>query len=195
MNLRIESLSPSNKHDLTRLLEGADFEHAPEWKTCYCRYYHTACSFADWIKRSAAVNKADTLEEIDRGTMKGFLAYDGDRVIGWVNANDLSRYPRLESIWADLPKKQKIGLTICYVVDPAYRGQGVAGKLLDQALVSFEQDAYDMMIALPFEDLREERMYRGRVSMYLKRGYVRKKEQDGILLLVKELHAWKGDVT
>lgn len=193
MNLRIEALSKDNKLDLTRLLEGADFDHAPEWKGCFCRFYHTSCSFPEWIKRTPETNKNETLLEVEQGNMKGYLAYADDLVVGWVNANDLRSYPRLASVWEDLPSGIKIALTICFVVHPKYRQTGIAGKLLDKAIAGFRQEGFDAAIALPFEDLKAERMYRGRIAMYEKRGYVRRKEENGIVLLYKDLSIPEGD--
>lgn len=188
MNIDIKALSPENKLDFARLLEGADFDHAPEWKSCFCRYYHTSCSFSEWMKRSAQTNREESLSEIDAGRMKGFLAYDGSRCVGWLNANRIDAFPRLAFVKADLPKDQRIGLALCFVVDPAYRGQGIAGKLLNAAIQGFAEAGFDAVVALPFSDATEERMYRGRLSMYLSRGFVSLKEQEGVSLVYKTLH-------
>jgi GNAT superfamily N-acetyltransferase len=183
MNIVITPLRPDNKADFARLLEGADFDHAPEWKSCFCRYYHTSCSFPEWIKRTADENKTESLAEIDAGRMKGYLAYDGAKPVGWLNANHLDRFPRLTSVNADLPKGLTIGVSLCFVVDPNYRGKGIAGKLLDAAIEGFREAGMDAVIALPFVDLKEERMYRGRTDMYLRRGFVQRKEENGVVLV------------
>jgi GNAT superfamily N-acetyltransferase len=187
MNVDIRALSPENKLDFARLLEGADFDHAPEWKSCFCRYYHTSCPFSEWIGRSAEVNREESLVEIEAGRMRGFLAYAGTRCVGWLNANRIEAFPRLASVKADLPEGQKIGITLCFVVDPAFRGQGIAGKLLNAAIEGFVQEGFDAVVALPFADATEARMYRGRLSMYLSRGFVPLQEKAGVTLVHKSL--------
>lgn len=187
MNVDIRALSPANKLDFARLLEGVDFDHAPEWKSCFCRYYHTSCPFPEWIKRSAQTNREESLAEIDAGRMKGYLAYDGSRCVGWLNANRFDAFPRLISVKADLPEGQNIGITLCFVVDPSYRGQGIAGRLLNAAVQGFTEEGYDAVVALPFADATEERMYRGRLSMYLSRGFVPLQEKAGVTLVYKSL--------
>lgn len=183
MNIVISPLRPDNKNDFAHLLEGAEFDHAPEWKSCFCRYYHTSCSFPEWIKRTAAENKTESLKEIDEGRMRGYLAYDGAKPVGWLNANGIDMFSRLASVKADLPQGLLIGITLCFVVDPKYRGQGIAGKLLDSAIEGFRASGMDAVVALPFVDLKEERMYRGRTEMYLRRGFRRMKEENGIVLV------------
>lgn len=183
MNISITPLRPDIKDDFARLLEGAQFDHAPEWKSCFCRFYHTSCSFPEWIKRTAAENKTESLQEIEAGRMKGYLAYDDARPVGWLNANDIDQFPRLNPVKADLPKGISIGITLCFVVDPKYRGLGIAGKLLDAAIEGFRNAGKDAVIALPFADLKEERMYRGRTEMYLRRGFLRMKDENGIVLV------------
>lgn len=187
MTVDIRALSPDNKLDFARLLEGADFDHAPEWKSCFCRFYHTSCSFPEWIKRDAATNRQESLAEIDAGRMKGYLAYDGSRCVGWLNANRIDAFPRLSAIKTDLPEGQKIGITLCFVVDPTYRGQGIAGKLLDAAIHGFAEEGFDAVVALPFADATKERMYRGRLSMYLTRGFVPLQERESVTLVYKTL--------
>jgi GNAT superfamily N-acetyltransferase len=183
MTIRIEPLSAFNKLAFARLLEGADFGHAPEWKSCYCRFYHTDMAMPDWISRTMMDNKTASFEAIDAGQMKGYLAFEDDLPIGWVNANSLQSYPRLKKIASAYPVDAKIGLTICFVVHPDYRGQGIAGKLLDAAIEGFRQAGFDQVIALPFEDAVAARMYRGRLEMYRHRGYVIKDVKDGVCLV------------
>ncbi len=187
MTIRIEPLRSTNKEAFARLLEGADFGHAPEWKSCYCRFYHTDIEMKDWIARSLAENKAASFAAIDEGQMHGYLAFDGAMPIGWVNANSLKAYPRLKQIALKYPEDVLIGLTICFIVHPDYRGQGIAGKLLDAAIAGFQEAGYHMAIALPFEDAVAARMYRGRLDMYLHRDYVLKESRDGIALVEKLL--------
>jgi GNAT superfamily N-acetyltransferase len=187
MIVDIQALRPENKLDFARLLEGAHFDHAPEWKSCFCRFYHTSCAFPEWMKRSKETNREESLAEIDAGRMKGYLAYDGSRCVGWLNANRFEAFPRLAPVKADLPDGLKIGITLCYVVDPAYRGQGIAGKLLNAAIRGFEEEGFDAVVALPFADATEERMYRGRLSMYLSREFVPWKEREGVTLVYKPL--------
>ncbi|SHJ58947.1 hypothetical protein SAMN02745975_02413 [Geosporobacter subterraneus DSM 17957] len=50
--------------------------------------------------------------------MKGYLAFHGDKSIGWCNANDGQRFIRLEKDIAHMVKDQKGGCVICFVIHP-----------------------------------------------------------------------------
>lgn len=173
MTITIKRLCPELAETYISYLSHLDFSHEPHWSSCLCRFYHMNDAIEDWAKRTFEDNRTDALRAIASGEMNGFLAFVGETCIGWLNANDATSYKRLEEYMGPYLTKPKVGMTICYVIHPDYRRQGVATALLKAAIVEFEREDYDFILALPIKaDTFSEKQYRGTVSMYEKAGFV-----------------------
>lgn len=188
MSIEIRALGPADAERFAGLFDAMAFEHAHDWKTCYCRYYHTTCDFDGWIKRTGADNRSDALHAIETGTMHGYVAIEDDRCVGWVNAGDALEYVRLHE---DLKKSvgtAKIGLTICYVIEPAHRNKGLARLLLQAAIDGFRAQGYDAAIALPVDrPMADERRYRGTMNMYREAGYLESERHEPVVVMRLQL--------
>ncbi len=168
----IKKLDPTKGEIFVDYFGKLDFGHQPHWASCYCQYYQTSCSEEDWSQRSGEINREQALRSIAEGKMNGYLAFEDDVCIGWLNADDAGNYIRLEKDLQPYIQNKKVGLTICYVVHPKYRRQGVASALLDYAIDDFRKKDYDSVIALPRKSEGNPiNLYRGTLSMYEKRGY------------------------
>lgn len=180
MDFMIRALEPGMAQVFTDFFERIRFEHSPSWASCFCRFYHMDCPFEEWKNRTGEDNKSAATLAIQSGEMKGYLAYDGETCIGWVNANVASAYPRLQEELKSYDK-EKWGLTICYVIDPAYRGQGVMTALLEASIKGFREASYHGMLAAPVMNTdAPEKHYRGKASTYRKYGYKTVEEVDGV---------------
>lgn len=170
--IQIKALSPALAQTYVDYLGGINFDHAPHWASCFCRYYHLECSSEEWASRTAETNQSEALSQIDQGQMHGFLAFDGDQCIGWCNANDTSSYKRLKNEFSPFIENKKAAAIMCFVIHPDYRGQGVAKALIRAAIDHFSALSYDRILALPFE-LKEEptKMYRGSKEMFGQFGF------------------------
>lgn len=179
MIYEIKQLKPELDITFTDYLGNLDFGHAPHWATCYCRYYHSNCSMEAWQQRTGEQNRQEALEQIKSSKMKGYLAFDGDKCIGWCNANNVNEYLRFENDLDTIIKDKKTGCVICFVIHPEYRGRGVARQLLKQAIADFKSQGYEAVIALPIENKNEpEKLYRGTLNMYKENGFI-EVEKDG----------------
>lgn len=179
MSYTIKRLSPELSDTFTDYLSSLDFNHAPHWATCFCRFYHTDCSGEQWQNRTGDENRAEAIEQIEAGDMKGYLAFDGEKCIGWCNANDLPQYKRFANDFEYFTKGLKTGCVICYVIHPGYRRQGIARLLLRQAVEDFKAQGFDAVLALPVESIgAPEKLYRGTLNMYKELGF-ETMEQDG----------------
>lgn len=117
-------------------------------------------------------HKKEAIREIDKGNMKGFLAFDGDKCIGWLNANDWKQLKRLHEYVKDTIGTKKVGMPICFVIHPEYRNKGVATALLKESIADFRNQGYDAMLAIPiYSDDFSPKLYRGTISMYEKAGF------------------------
>jgi ribosomal protein S18 acetylase RimI-like enzyme len=172
MNIEIRPLTPENSNTFTDYLGGPLFAHNPNWSGCYCRFYHLDCEMETWISRAGETNRSDALGAISRSEMKGWLAFDGDHCIGWCNANALSTYLRMKPFWPEDDDPSKLGATMCFVVHPDSRGQGIARKLLRTAVEEFRASGFKAVLAFPVKsETNHQNDYRGTLNMYLELGY------------------------
>lgn len=177
MNYTVKPLSPQLAGTFTEYLGGLDFGHAPHWADCFCAFYYSDCSQEVWMNRTGEENRAIAVENINNGTMKGYLAFDGDKCIGWCGANDIHRFIRIDGDLSHITGDRKVGCVICFVIHPEYRGQGVARLLLKKAVEGFREQGFDAVISLPFKSTDDARkQYRGTFNMYRELGFT---ELDG----------------
>jgi GNAT superfamily N-acetyltransferase len=180
----IKKLSPDLIGDYIAFHERLDFHHAPEWRGCYCHFYHSKENTTPWTEAVIQKHQLDVIRSIEDRIMTGFLAYDDDHVIGWVNANDLSTYHRIKHKFESWAKGRRIALSICFIVDPLYRKKGIARLLLDHAIDDYKNQGYDGMLALPSKNLEtSERHYHGSLNMYKERGYTEIENQDDVAVM------------
>ena len=69
------------------------------------------------------------------GRARGVLAYAGEEPVGWLSYGKRREYPKLDrapSLAVD--DADRVWSLPCFFVKAGFRGQGVAGKLLDHAL-------------------------------------------------------------
>lgn len=188
MKYEIRKLMPELALTFADYLGNLDFGHAPHWATCFCRYYHTYCSRDEWQQRSGATNRQEAIENIKSGNMKGYLAFDDNKCIGWCNANNVNEYLRLKDDLEALIKDKKTGCVICFVIHPEYRGQGVARQLLKQAIEDFKAQGYEAVIALPIENRNEpQKLYRGTLNMYKENGFKEIEKHDNMSIMWLDL--------
>ncbi len=182
--MQIRPLTPEDADRFVEFFSGPHFSHAPHWSGCFCRYYRAEATQDDWINRCPEDNRDEAKAEIRTGRMKGYLAFDGETCIGWCNANDASNYIRIAEDIAPYLADGKFGATLCFVIHPNYRGQGVARQILKRAVDDFKTAGFSGMLALPFDRKDAPQMrYRGTLNMYKELGYQLMAEDDGVFIM------------
>ena len=172
MHYTIEKLSPKHTQTFIDYIGNLSFHHAPEWSGCYCRFYHTTCDQETWKNRSSETNRIEAIEEISANRMQGYLVFDDAKCIGWLNANDANRFVRLREDFKPYCEGKKVAATMCFIIHPEYRSQGIARMVLDRVIDDYRALGYDALIALPFDDPKApQKRYRGTYNMYLEKGY------------------------
>ncbi len=189
MDYMIRVLTPELADTFAEYLAKLDFSYASHWATCYCRYYYSDCSQKDWMERPGDKNREEAIQRIKEGSMRGYLAFDGDKCIGWCSANDARSFVRLEKDIEHLIKDKKVGCVICFVIHPEYRGRGIARLLLHQAVKDFRTQGYQAVLALPFE-LKEasQKQYRGTLNMYREQGFQEIEKHDSTSVMWLEIN-------
>lgn len=180
---RIERLTPQLGDDYLRFFDhesGSAFADNPEWAKCYCHYYEVPVAIV-WPSLDGAANRAAMTARIASGEMDGFLAYAGDEVAGWVNAQPYHKLQhacaRLKINAPPLPvPPHDAAAIVCFVTAPQWRRRGVARALLDGALANFIARGIALVDAFPWnvgpDDTAATDHYHGSPAMFAAAGFV-----------------------
>ncbi len=109
---------------------------------CFCRYWHFEGDKNAWLERCAisphlneAEMRADTVREPD--AMRGLVALDGERAIGWMKLAPRATLPKLRTrnVYRalDLGSDEGVLSIGCMLVRPDARKTGVARALVTSA--------------------------------------------------------------
>jgi GNAT superfamily N-acetyltransferase len=162
----IRRLAPSELEPFLEFMDGPAFKAQPQWQGCYCQFYlNTAAENAE-PKAKQALNRVRACDRINAGTMQGYVAKVGERVIGWMAANRASNFVLLP------PAPENVARILCFVVDQDYQGRGVATELLRFAIGDLPNHGYEMVEAAPLAgDAFVPHGYRGPRSLFEKAGF------------------------
>ena len=186
--IQIKPLSPDMGKQFTSYLDTLDFSHAEHWHFCYCQYYHVDCTSVAWRQRSAEQNKALAEQNIENGVMHGLVALDGDQMVGWVNVNDVSNYALLKDDNELHQYPGRSAVVVCFVIHPDYRRQGLAEKMLAEAVEESRRQGFDQIFGRPFLwSNHPERQYHGVPKMFETLGFTEISETNGVHTYVLEL--------
>ncbi len=187
MKIEIRSLSVNNQDDFFSLFDNDNFSHQLDWKKCYCISYLTTYNAKEWNQRTDSDNREEAVQNIADGKMKGLLAYDGDRCVGWLNVNCTLAFQRLANKLDKKFMNEKTALAICYIVRKESRGKHVASTLLEHAMTFCKELGYDTLISLVYKNDSHVHNFSGPRKMYLDRGFEDYRDANGRLYVVKRL--------
>ena len=195
---RIARLTPTLGRDFLRFFDherGPAFADNPEWAKCYCHFYEVPVAIS-WPTFDGHANRAAMEARIACGEMDGFLAYSGDEVVGWVNAQP---YHKLQHACARLhiaaPKlpgpPHEAAAIVCFVTSPAWRRRGVARALLNGALENFAARGISMVDAFPWnvgpDDTDATDHYHGSPAMFAAAGFVEIARHENVTVVRRAL--------
>ena len=180
---RIERLAPRLVEDYLRFFDhetGPAFADNPEWAKCYCHFYQVPVAVT-WSSFDGPANRDAMAARIATGEMDGFLAYDGEDVVGWVNAQPYHKLQhacaRLRIAAPSLPVPvQDAAAIVCFVTAPQWRRRGVARALLAGAMEDYGARGIRVIDAFPWnvgpEDTAATDHYHGSPAMFAAAGFV-----------------------
>lgn len=194
MDIRVHPLDPGRLEDYLAFFDRDAFADNPEWASCYCLFYHIAGP--DWDTRTGAQNREGAAALIRSGAMRGFLAYDGRKPIGWCNANGKERFERLaaeSAQWGAVLPGERVLSVVCFVIAPTYRGQGVARRLLQAACEVGAGQDYAWAEAYPRKvDRTAAQAYHGPFALYRREGFTVYRELDESWIVRRDLRPPKA---
>ncbi len=191
--IRIERLAPARRDDFLRFFDhehGPAFADNPQWSRCYCHYYQVP-KVLDWSGFTAAQNRTAMAARIEVGEQEGFLAYAGDEVIGWLNAQPWHKLPHACARLGVAPPALEVpafqaAAILCFVIAPAWRRRGVARALLDGALASFAARGIRSVDAFPFkagDSTAPQHHYHGPAALFVAAGFEVLSETDELTVM------------
>jgi ribosomal protein S18 acetylase RimI-like enzyme len=198
VSYRIERLTPALGADYLRFFDhekGPAFADNPEWAKCYCHYYEVPVAVS-WPSFDGPANRDAMAARIASGEMDGFLAYAGDDVVGWVNAQPYHKLvhacARLKIAAPPLPvPAHDAAAIVCFVTAPEWRRRGVARALLEGALANFAARGIQVVDAFPWnvgpDDTAATDHYHGSPSMFSAAGFVEIARHDNVTVVRKSL--------
>lgn len=158
----------------------ADFYrlHCPanEADWCYCVAWWVE-SWAGWGDRTAEQNRQHRDALLAAGHYDGYLLYNGDEPVAWCQVGPRDRLVKLVNQMA-LPSDSEAWAITCFLVAPAYRRQGLAGKVLEMVLADLRKNGIKSVEAFPKRgsDLDALDLWNGPEAMYLSAGFAFVKE-------------------
>ncbi|MBQ8556492.1 MAG: GNAT family N-acetyltransferase [Clostridia bacterium] len=175
MSITIRPLTPGLADDFLHFFDHVAFCDHQDWAGCYCMEGHRK-SGDDLFSYFGQKNRACARELILSGRMHGYLAYDGDQVIGWCNADNKRNYLYLTTNASCWPRKDE-GLRImsmyCLTIAPQRRRQGLGTMLLQRVIADAAAQGYDLVEAYPWQEDSTEYAYHGTARMLERLGFER----------------------
>jgi GNAT superfamily N-acetyltransferase len=197
MTIEIKKLTSALAEDYATFFETTPHDGKADTR-CYCvtwcgdKVYHNGGSH--WYA-SPEERRAHALRRVRDGDIQGYLACDGNRIVGWCNANTKSdckegiNYLRSENIPLEECKEgEKIKYIFCFTVAPDMQRKGIATQLLQYICKDAAEEGFDYVEAFANSQLTDAaRDFLGPINMYKKCGFVKQAELNGKVVLRKAL--------
>ena len=186
MQIEIKKLTTELLNAWLHYFDNVAYEKGDEWQSCYCMHFHWDEQLKERAKQERAKNgRPYAIECINGGMLQGYIAMQGNEVVGWCNTNDKQAYA-CDVRQYNSDKADKIKSIVCFNIALAMRRCGIASMLLEKICVDAAADGYDYIEAYPFNmGDKENRDYHGPRSIYEKNGFVIHEELDGYAVVRK----------
>ncbi len=209
MNLAIRALQPELVEDYLDFFDHRAFPDGSPYYPCYCNAFNLS---TDGIRAMIAPAEArgggteavrDALRESARrmvldGRIRGYLVYDDSLSVGWCNANDRMSYFRVGEFNTDdvpedrppedCPGRGFVKSIVCFEISPAYRGIGIAGKLLERVCEDAAAQGYSFAEGYPKADGGDVSLaFTGPLRLYEKAGFTEYSRRGPTIVMRKAL--------
>lgn len=182
----VRALTPELLPDYLEFFDRDAFVDNADWAGCYCYFHQAPHQEKPWQDRMPPENRAGASDLIGRGLLRGYMAYKQDKVVGWCNANTRMVYTTIGQ--EAIPMQADAAGIVCFIVAKPYRGMGIATRLLDAAVEGLTQQGMRSVYAFSRTDAKTAaENCVGPLAMYLKAGFEKLGERDGLALVRKNL--------
>jgi GNAT superfamily N-acetyltransferase len=195
MNIEIEKLTPALAEDYARFFDMTPHDVNVDEHKCYCVTWRGDDSYANgeahWFP-TREERRARAIGFVRDGSIQGYLAYSGDEIVGWCNANADCQtcVDYLRSYWpiAQYPTGVSVKSIFCFMIAPEMQRQGVATALVERVCKDAADEGFDYVEAYINKEFNEsEHDFRGPPEMFKKCGFDIYAQRDGRAVARKAL--------
>ncbi|MDF2699917.1 MAG: GCN5-related N-acetyltransferase [Haloplasmataceae bacterium] len=191
MNIEIRKLTPELLEDYLYFFDTTPHSTNKLEHRCYCVCW---CN-DDYTKKdfSTAEKRRDiAIDYINGNNIQGYLAYLGNKVIGWCNTNtksDCYKCCSWQMFMGEIRKdNSKVKSVFCFTIAPEFRGQGIASLLLERVCKDAREEGFDFVEAYPnIEFINTEDDFMGPIKLYEKCGFTSYYEANNRVIMRKKL--------
>jgi len=193
MNIKIRKLTPGLAEEYVHFFDVTPHDVNKDESKCYCVTFRSDDSYASdgshWYP-TREERREHAIQFVRTGSLQGYLAYRDDEIVGWCNAtadcqsgvNYLRSYWPIEEYRADI----KVKSVFCFVIAPEMQRKGIATQLLERVCKDAANDGFDFVEAYVNREIIDHD-FRGPLTMYEKCGFNKYAEQEGKVVMRKEL--------
>ncbi len=162
--MRLEKLSTENFVDFISLFE------SHECDKCYCMAWHRK-SWDDF-NPTIEQNLNDRKRMVDDGICDGFLVYDKDFFIGWVQVARAILLQNLVDMYNDIIFANEYAIT-CFKIKKEHRNQGYATSIVRLVIEEITKTDPQSIYGFPNNDqlFDENEKWNGTKNMFINNGF------------------------
>ena len=179
MNIKIRRLTPDDADEYVRFFDRTPHDDGIDAHKCYC----VCWASGDWTEEGFSTRekrREAAHRYVREGHLQGYLAYQGETLVGWCNANTKASCLRCCS-WQrfmgavpteapDAPTRVKA--IFCFVIAPELQRQGIARQLLARVCADAQQEGFDCVEAYPSKVFASAAAdFMGPAAMYEQSGF------------------------
>lgn len=195
MDIEIRKLTPDRAEDYVRFFDVTPHNDLTDENICYCVTWRGDASYVgngDHWYPTKEERRQRALGFVKDGHIQGYLAYQGDRIVGWLNANAdcKSAVAYLRGYWPieEYTANERVKSIFCFAIAPDLQRTGIATRLVERVCKDAAADGFDFVEAYAnrqYTDALNE--MRGPLGMYEKCGFHIVAERDGRVVVRKAL--------
>jgi len=194
LEIIIKKLTPDLAEDYAHFFEVTphDDHTVKDELPCYCVTWRNDDTYVgnDHWYPTREERRERAIQFIKDGKLQGYLAYHGERVVGWCNATadcklgveHLRGYYPIEEYRADVRVKS----IFCFMIAPDMHRKGVATRLVERVCNDAAVDGYDFVEAYPKAEYTSVDFV-GPLALYEKCGFEKCAEKDGNIVVRMDL--------
>lgn len=195
MNIEIRKLTPELAEEYIHFFDVTPHDVNIDENKCYCVTWRSDDSYVGdgdhWFP-SREERRDHALQFVRAGSIQGYLAYRGDEIVGWCNANADCQgcVNYLRTYWPI--EEYRLGIKVksifCFVIAPEVQRMGVATQLLERVCQDAAADGFDFVEAYVYKKFDTvPHDFRGPLAMYEKCGFSKQAERDDKVVMRKTL--------
>lgn len=196
MDIEIKKLSPALVDDYVKFFDETPHDDNVDEHKCYCVCWCSADHRKETDFSTANKRRNLAMQYVQDGKIQGYLAYSGERVVGWCNANTKSDCLYCTS-WLrfmqafntdEADKNSSIKSVFCFVIAPEMRRKGIAKLLLERVCQDAAKEGFDVVEAYPNKNfMNTARDFMGPKKLYEDSGFTVYSEVDNKVIMQKKL--------